>query len=220
MPPEVLRYFVVRSRADKTLYFDSGLGLFKLIDEYAEIKNSKEHEFKDAYLFASQVNRDEHEVEVISSIPFAHLVAVYQAARGDVAATRKLLERTGYEKEASEQFSILEREFEFVKNWLAKYAPESVKFAVQKALPKVDLSEDQRTFLAALAKELEPAGELDGSAMHSLIYQAKDQAELTPAEAFQALYRVILGKDSGPKAGWFLASLDRGWLVKRLKIEA
>jgi lysyl-tRNA synthetase class 1 len=59
----------------------------------------------------------------------------------------------------------------------------------------------------------------DGQAMHEAIYAALTAAEIKPGEAFKAIYRVILGQDSGPKAGWFLASLDREWLIKRF-IEA
>ena len=38
MPPEVLRYFVVRRRPERTLYWDSGQGLFNLIREFATTK--------------------------------------------------------------------------------------------------------------------------------------------------------------------------------------
>jgi lysyl-tRNA synthetase class 1 len=34
MPPEILRYFVIKARPSRTLNFDSGLGLYTLIDEY------------------------------------------------------------------------------------------------------------------------------------------------------------------------------------------
>jgi lysyl-tRNA synthetase class 1 len=114
---------------------------------------------------------------------------------------------------------VIEREIPFVKNWLEKYAPASVKFAVQPRLPEVELSNDQNQFMSDLAGRI-VGMELDGQGMHEAIYEAKDAVGLTPHDAFQALYRVILGQDRGPKAGWFLASLDQSWLVKRLRLEA
>jgi len=36
-------------------------------------------------------------------------------------------------------------------------------------------------------------------------------------EFFGAIYISILGKDSGPKAGWFLSVLPKEFLLKRLK---
>jgi lysyl-tRNA synthetase class 1 len=40
---------------------------------------------------------------------------------------------------------------------------------------------------------------------------------ISPKDAFSAIYLSILGKDSGPQAGWLLASLDKEFVVKRLK---
>ncbi len=151
-------------------------------------------------------------------LPFNHLVAVYQAARQDSATVKDILERTGYENEVKTSWPVIERELIFVKNWLEKYAPESVKFAVQIDMPEVDLSEGQRVFLAKLAETIEIEKDLNGQGMHDAIYAAAEVAGLKPGQAFVALYRVILSQDSGPKAGWFLASLDRGWLVGRLRM--
>lgn len=56
--------------------------------------------------------------------------------------------------------------------------------------------------------------------MHETIYQAKEEANLQPAQAFKTLYLLLLNKESGPKAGWFLSSLPQEWLIKRLRREA
>lgn len=222
MPPEILRYFVVRSKPDRTLYFDSGLGLYNLIDEFAKVESNvhtdRPEMFKDAYAFA--VDGQSGDKLTITGVPFSHLVAVYQAALGDFEQILEILERTGYNGIVEKQRSELKREVGYVKNWLERYAPESVKFSVQEDLPKVELSTQQRRFLEELAAHLDREHDLTGQAMHDLIYAVRDQTELKPPAAFAALYLVILGKDSGPKAGWFLASLDHDWLVKRLKAAA
>ncbi len=219
MPPEILRYFVYRNLPKRVLYFDSGLGLYNLIDEYSKteeaVMNGQPHEFAGAYKVASAISQD----RTITSIPFNHLVSVYQAAQGDTAGIIDILNRTGYEKVVSGQKAILEREIPYAANWLKKYAPESVKFSVQKQLPDVVLSEEQIIFADTLADKLGAAGDLNGQAMHETIYAAKEVADIQPAQAFKALYLLILGKESGPKAGWFLSSLPREWLVKRLKRE-
>jgi lysyl-tRNA synthetase class I len=36
-------------------------------------------------------------------------------------------------------------------------------------------------------------------------------------KAFMAIYRVLIDKDHGPKAAWFLLSLPKDKVVKRLK---
>jgi lysyl-tRNA synthetase class 1 len=91
-----------------------------------------------------------------------------------------------------------------------------VKFEVQDTLPNVELSDEQRVFLHKLADTIEAEKDLSGQGMHDAIYAAAVSADLKPARAFEAVYRVILNQEKGPKAGWFLASLDRDWLIRRL----
>ncbi len=216
MPVEILRYFIVRSRPEKLLIFATGLGLFNLIDEFAAAQNDSTHPFRDAYEFAVAGKTD----RVISSVSFKHLVQVYQAAQGDPEQTLLTLERTGYGDTVKTEKDIILQELPFVHNWLEHYAPDVVKFSVQEKLPRAELGAVQKTFLAKLADAIQTfEGDLNGREMHLLIYAAAEKAEVGPREGFAALYRVILGKEYGPKAGWFLASLDRDWLVKRLKLE-
>ncbi|HVQ45058.1 MAG TPA: lysine--tRNA ligase [Candidatus Saccharimonadia bacterium] len=210
MPPEILRYFVISARPSRTLTFDSGLGLYSLIDDYSKAQ-SEAPTTAMAYAHAAGGEAG------ISQVPFSHLVAVYQAAREDAATVREILERTGYA--VAEQWSVIERELGFVKTWLAKYAPESVKFAVQTELPTVELGDEQRKFLQHLAGTIEAEDDLNGQGMHDAVYAAAEVAGIKPGQAFVTLYRVLLGKDSGPKAGWFLASLDRDFLLRRLRLQ-
>ena len=217
MPGEIMRYFILRSLPGKMLYFDSGLGLFNLIDEYAKVQEAVEAgehpDFEEAYRVASVQTRE----KTISSVPFGHLVQVYQAARRDEGKTLELLELGGYREVVVKEREVILRELKFVANWLDKYAPASVKFEVQEKLPEVELSEEQRAFLGRLAQTVERERDLNAQGMHDAIYAAAEEAQMKPGQAFKALYRVILGQDSGPKAGWFLAELDRDWLVKRLR---
>lgn len=216
MPAEILRYFIVRSRPEKKIFFDSGQGLYNLIDEFAAAQSDENHEFRDAYNFAVAGTSK----QVISSIPFKHLVQVFQAAQGDAKNAIEVLSRTGYENQVEKERPVIESELKFVKNWLSKYAPEEIKFEVQAEIPKVNLSKEQKNFLSVLAKSVEDHKTDDGQKMHELIYEAKDQASIEPINAFKAIYGVILGKDYGPKAGWFLASLDSKWLADRLNLKS
>lgn len=220
MPAEILRYFIIRSKPSKTLVYDAGVGLYTLIDEYSKVEeavhNGEAHEFAHAYAAANSLGGE----RTITSIPFNHLVSTYQAAQGDEAEILQMLSRTGFELIVKEQKDVLLREIPYVKSWLARYAPESVKFEVQQQLPHIELDPNQSTFVSVLADRLEKSGKLDGPEMHKVIYEAKEAATIKPVEAFQALYLLILGKMSGPKAGYFLSSLDRQWLIKRLRQEA
>jgi lysyl-tRNA synthetase class 1 len=209
MPPEILRYFVVSARPGRTLVFDAGLGLYTLVDDFSKAASGA----GTAVEYARAGSQD----EMIARVPFNHLVAVYQAARENSDEVKAILERTGYEEAVREQWPVVERELVFVKNWLAKYAPDSVKFSVHDELPHVELSAEQKVTLSKLADTIEAEKDLNAQGMHDAIYAAAESAGIKASQAFQAIYRALLNQDSGPKAGWFLASLDRDWLVKRLR---
>ena len=53
--------------------------------------------------------------------------------------------------------------------------------------------------------------------LHEQIHALKNQLGLPPKQAFSAIYLTFLGKPSGPQAGWFLAALDRDFVVSRLQ---
>jgi lysyl-tRNA synthetase class 1 len=217
MPAEILRYFVLRSLPKRILYFDSGLGLYNLIDEFSKVEEqvlAGEHpDFEQAYRLATAIKGE----RTIARIAFSHLVSVYQAARFDTEVALEILKRTEYEEIVTNQREIILRELSFVARWLEKYAPESVKFSVQESLPKTDFSPEQQVFLEKLATMIELDKAVNGQGMHDMIYTAIEVAGLKPLEAFRTLYKVILDQDSGPKAGWFLASLDNAWLITRLR---
>lgn len=219
MPPEVLWYFMLRYAPNKQLFFDEGNSLVKLFDDLAGLldkpdKADDEQHLLDICLWGI-------EEQTISSVPFSHLVASYQAGLKDADRALEIIKRTEYKQQAETQADVIRREFHFIDKWLEEHAPDEVKFTVEKDLPKVELTEQQARLLDGLAEAIEKMepGQ-DGQWFHERIYEQKDSHDLSPAESFQAVYRVILNQDRGPQAGWFLAALDRDWLIMRLRRQA
>lgn len=110
---------------------------------------------------------------------------------------------------------VLEERARYAKFWLATYAPEEFKYDLQEELPEVELSEEQHKALVALAEFLQE--EHSGEELHARLHAMKTEIPIQPKDLFQAIYRIFLNRDSGPKAGWFLAGLPRDFVVKRLK---
>lgn len=110
----------------------------------------------------------------------------------------------------------LQQRMEDARRWLRTYAPDHYRFEVQATLPSVTLTPAQREFLARLA-DIVSQQPWTGEALHNQIHAVKAQMSLPPQEAFGAIYQVFLGKDSGPQAGWFLAALDREFVISRLR---
>lgn len=215
IPPEVLRYFTFKSRPERQLNFDPGAGLYTLVDEYARTESEtlagEEPEFKRAWQVASL----QGENHVISTVPFSHLVMVYQTAQGNIETVMELLSRTGHDRAVQTQGESIRRELEYIARWLDRFAPDNVKFEVQEVLPELDLSDDQKKFLDLLLAKFNstaPTAEV----IHQEVYDAALHSKLKPAEAFKTIYNLFLSKDHGPKVGFFLASLDWEFVIARL----
>lgn len=219
LPPEVVWYFILRSAPAKQLFFDSGQTLIRLVDDFGELLAKKEKSQSEEQLI--ELCMQDVKEPTVSRVAFSLLVSSYQAALKTPDETVAIIGRTEYSEVAKEDSEIIKRELAFIDNWLNTEAPEDVKFELSQDFSNVNLSDDQTSFLNALAAKIETAPkDADGGWFHQAIYDLKDECDLEPKEMFQTLYQVIINKNSGPRAGWFLSILPRDWLVKRLKLEA
>jgi len=219
LPPEIIRYFILRSPPEKQLFFSQTDGLVRLIDEYAELLAKPDKTSDDEMLLF--VCTSTLQQNTISNIPFSHLVASYQAALRDSNKTLEIIARTEHANIASEQATTIEKELAYIDRWLDTWADEDVKFKLLDDISSVTLDESQRKFLDLLSEKISSAPpEADGTWFHTAIYELKGELELAPKLMFSTLYQVLIGKDSGPRAGWFLSILPRDWLITRLKLKA
>ncbi len=218
MPVEILWFFILRSAPEKMLYFDEQESLIKLFDEFAALL-SKPDKTKDE---AQLVELCLHGVErpTASNIPFTHLVASYQASLKDAEKTVDVIMRTEHKETAEKDKETLIRELKFIDTWLQKKAPEEIKFELQSSVDVDSFTDEQKQFLLDLAAAISDAPEdADGAWFHQAVYQFKEKTDLEPKELFTTIYQALIGKDSGPRAGWFLSLLPRDWLIARLRFE-
>jgi lysyl-tRNA synthetase class 1 len=204
IPPEILRFFVLKSRPQKQLNFDPGIGMYNLIDEFSKVAIDFNSQVNSEFLESYQFSVLDKNHQTVSKIPFSHLVSSFQTAFGD----------------ASDQKGVILRQLRNVKYWLEHFAPDNVKFSLQKKLPEINLSQKQKSFCQMLAKLISNEKNLSAQGLHDAIYTYSDQLEVKSAEAFATIYQLFLSQDSGPKAGFFLASLDKNFVISRLELKA
>ena len=207
VPPEVLRYMIAKTKPDKTIAFDPGMGLLKLIDDYdraAKTGGSRELEL-------SKINSPQ------TMIPFRHMVTVVQIARDDEGLF-SILKRSGYEIVDKE--SVLDQANR-ARLWLERYAPDDVKFSIADTLPEAAANEPANVKAAVLSYAMTiAAGEWTADVLHNAVYDAAQSAGVTGKDVFTAVYRAFLGADRGPRLGWFLEALGREAVLKRLALLA
>jgi len=219
LPPEVVWFFLLRYAPDKQLFFDEGPTLMRLVDEFGELLAKPDKTDSDKQLLDLCL----HGVEqpTVSRVPFSHLVASYQAALRDVDRTLDIIRRTEHAQVVEADAETIRNELKFIDVWLEKRAPADVKFALREHVDPGEFSDAEKLYLAQLADKITDApAEADGDWFHKAIYEFKDSGNLAPKELFSTLYRALIGRESGPRAGWFLSILPRDWLIKRLKLEA
>jgi lysyl-tRNA synthetase class 1 len=218
LPPEVLRFFILRYSPDKLLFFDETDGIIKLIDDFASLL-AKENKTKDEEQLV-RISMGNIPQTTVSNIPFSHLVASYQAALKDTDKTLEIIRRTEHQETVDAQDQTIKKELNFIDNWLKNWAPDDVKFELAPKPPAV-ISEKEREYLLALARKIEAApADADGEWFHKAVYDFMEPTGLAPKALFTTIYKVLIDKESGPRAGWFLSILPRDWLIKRLKLEA
>lgn len=210
LPAEAMRFLIVRARPMKTISFDPGRPLLSLVDEFEALEATG--------ISPRVVELCRVEGYRRVGIPFRHLVSVIQMAAGDFLQAEKILERGGYR--ADDQEALQER-LRQAQQWLERFAPEEEKFSLRMTLPPetAELDAAQREVLRLLADRLE--GGMTGESIHKLIYVVREAAGMeSPKQAFQAIYLALLGQQSGPRAGWFLAFLEIDFVKKRFRAAA
>jgi lysyl-tRNA synthetase class 1 len=203
VPAEVLRYYIFKSSPTKSLAFETGLPLLNLVDEYDMVASKGASR-------AVELSRIGDRGPL--GIPYRHIVSLIQTTSGNIDKIIEILKRNGVEVANRAQ---LEERVRCALRWLDKFAPEEIKVKLQEQLPDRarELSDQQKRVLAALSDRLQDG--MNADQIHNLIYSVKEEFGMVPGAVFEAIYVSLLGKEQGPRAGWFLSSLDVEFVKRR-----
>ncbi len=215
-PPQLLRFLYCK-KIMKSRSF-SWRELPKLYDEYDRVARvyfgmeRAENEAKERHLRRLYEYSQVGEVMKPLPLPFSHAAVVACLFEGEEAV--ESLKRSGHYSEEVE--GELRQRIEHAKRWVERYAPE-MRLTLLEDFSEVRgrLSEEQLTFLCRLGEVLD-GEEMDGERVQSTIFSLAREMKLG-RKAFEAVYLALLGRRSGPRAGPFLASLDREWVLRRLR---
>ena len=201
------------------MFFGEGETLLRLFDEFAELQ-AKPHKTADEQQLLDLCLHGVSE-PTVSNVPFSHLVNTYQASLKNPDRTLATISRSEYADIASKQAPIIRRELAYIDNWLQQWAPDQVKFELSQQIRKADFNENEVKLFTGLAKKFVQApANADGQWFHAALYELKDELGMQPADVFSALYRLLIGKTHGPRAGYFLSILPQDWLLARLTFKS
>jgi lysyl-tRNA synthetase class 1 len=229
IPPEQLRFLFLRPRPNQAIEFDpDGTDavprLFDEFDRFAaatagrEIKGELAPGFDATFRYSLLEPDADVAAEATAYRPvLAQLALLVQIAGIDIPAR---IESEKGSPLTERERSILEERLAAARAWLDTYAPERARLAVRHAALPAEaaaLEPDQRAFLGRLASTAEATTLTGGDAWQAAIFAAAIDSDLASGRAFSAVYLSFLGRTNGPRAGWLLANLDPGFVVRRLR---
>lgn len=221
LPPQLLRYLVLKVQVRRALDFDLDLATLNgAFAEYERLWNSVyegDANSNQQQLFAISQSVDAGETASPPSYcpPFDSVVSVVQQPHIDLSAHIAAL--------GVGPLSAADRDWIDVKRlaaeaWSRRFSDSASKLMVADDLPEAteDLSNQQRGFLSVSRRLLSELETWRAASIQAALFDAARTVGITPAEAFEALYTAFFGWPQGPRAGSFLEFLGRGPACDRL----
>ncbi|MDD1764974.1 MAG: lysine--tRNA ligase [Methanomassiliicoccales archaeon] len=220
-PAPVLNYEMLRYNPDRHIDYDPGLGILDIVDEYDRTENMYYHggagEREEDLLRAYELSQPDGTRKTMPfQVPYRHLVSVVQCTE-TFEGVIEVLKRTEHMVSVDAmELGLLKQRVDCVKYWLDHFAPEEVKFCIAKDMPQVSLTELETAFMNCLLQSLNKI-EWEGDVIHQAVHECAKSSGLGSGKGFQALYQIFVNRRSGPRLGYFLSTLDRGFVIGRIE---
>ena len=230
--PEIVRYLFASSRPNSEFAISFDLDVIKIYEDYDrteriyygvdQVKENRAAKERRIYEL-SQVDplgrtvRDEQlpqAADMPFQVPFRHLCNMLLISAGDIEQALDTFSEL--QPEHREQARVRAR---CAWNWIQNYAPEDFRFSLKSgADPAVVLSDDIAEAVKAVATEID--ARLDQHSEKSLqdfLYQAARSNTVEPSDLFTWMYRIMIGKDAGPRLAGFIFTIGRERVLEILR---
>jgi lysyl-tRNA synthetase class 1 len=157
------------------------------------------------------LSRIQRPSEKMAQVPYKHLLIVASLYETWDRAL-PVLKRGGYSVEDSDAEVL--RRFEFAKKYVELYVKDRLK--ILETTPQISFDEVQKSILKALAGKM-PGLDWSPASIHQAIHETSKSLGASSGDAFRAVYLSLLGRENGPRAGYFLSSLDPQFVIQRFK---
>lgn len=140
---------------------------------------------------------------------FASLIAQISKPGESMGRAVELLRSTGHisgELSGEDEERIRQRLL-LAKEWVRRYAPENMVVKLREKIPKnMEITPEQKEALLKLSGELEK--DQNAEELQNRIYElGKETGDVRGF--FRSLYTVLIGRETGPKAGQFIIAIGR-----------
>ena len=211
--PELVRYMFAGTRPDTEFAVSFDLDVIKLYEDYDrcervyfgsdEIGEKKRPKERRIYEL-SQVEQVPDNMPV--QIPFRHLCNLLQIHNGDITAAVDTSAQSAGNDLTPENRNRLRVRAGCAWNWITEYAPEDFKFALKSPDEEpLETTEAEGRAIRSLAEALDTRyHELTEETLGQLFYSMAEEYQLQPKDLYRLLYRVLIGKERGPRLAGFI----------------
>ena len=218
MPPEILRFLMVRSPAKRTVNFSTDLEyIVKLFNEYDRLIDAglreKASEDQNSIIRMTQVDDDSTAYHPVS---FQLLVSLLQLPHIDIH--KEVANRVSEAFNTAKYQDALNKRLASAKYWLENYSTAEQRLELQTSLPESiqSLSETQKAFLNILGNNF-PTETLNENEYQTYVFDTARLAPLEAKKAFSAVYTALFDKNNGPKVGSLFSYMDKDFLSQHFK---
>lgn len=216
MPPELIRFLITRVPYNRAINFDPyvSTSIPDLYDEYDRC--AKEH-----YENGDQDLAEAFSLAQIDKIPektfmprFKNVVTYVQMPNLNIY---EVFEKEKGEKLTDQDKKVIDERIKYAKIYLENYADSKDKFEFTKDVPKIDLNSEQALILKGLIQVLEENKAESGEVLQNKIFEFSKSSNYPAKDLFGLIYKMLLNKNSGPKAGWLLKDIGVDKVLERIK---
>ncbi len=219
-PPQIVRYLFAGTRPNTEFAISFDLDVLKIYEDYDKCER--------IYFGVQQVNEKKKakekriyelsQVDGIPSmmpyqVPLRHLCNLLQIHGGDIDRVIGL-----FDDIKDEQVDRLRVRAECAWNWITQFSPEDFRFSLMSGTDEIQsLNEEEKSAVGLLYREVEKLEEHNEKSLGEAIYRIAETCGLEPKDLFTVVYRVLIGKEKGPRLAGFMMIVGKDKLLDILK---
>jgi len=219
--PEVVRYLFASTRPNSEFAISFDLDVIKIYEDYdrceriyfeAEAVSEKKAARLRRIYELSQVK--EVPAALPQQVPFRHLCNLLQVNEGNIEAMLDAMPEL-----AEPDRGRLAVRAACAWNWIRTYAPPDFRFSLRSLDgPAVSLTQTEAEAVRRFREDLEQhLDDYDEKRLSEAIYDTAREAGLEPKDFFTVIYRLLIGRERGPRLAGFILIVGRRRVLERLE---
>lgn len=211
-PPEIVRYLFAGTRPNSEFAISFDLDVLKIYEDYDKCEriyfgeqqvNDKKKAKESRIYELSQV--DGVPKEMPYQTPFRHLCNLLQIHDGNIDTVIRHLDDV-----KPEQVARLTVRAKCAWNWIREFSPEDFRFSLRGTEDEpVKLNGAELKAIGLFKNEIEKLDSHNEKSLGEAIYTVAETSGMEPKALFNLTYRILIGKEKGPRLVGFIMIVGR-----------